>query len=95
MSLNVSAEVAARILGNARQAGVSIEDYLEQVLGEIEEFAADARRVEATGRPPSPEEIEGKIARGVAQLDRGEYASGEQFMADLLSGIDKDKHCAG
>src|SRR6266487_2700784 len=31
MSLNVSAEVEARILANAEQAGVSIEDYLEQV----------------------------------------------------------------
>jgi hypothetical protein len=40
MSLNVSAEVEARILANAQQAGVSIEDYLEQVLGESEKVAA-------------------------------------------------------
>lgn len=90
MSLNVSAEVEARILGNAHHAGVSIEDYLAQVLGESEQFAADVRRLEAAGRAPSGEEIQEKIIRGLAQLDRGEYASGEEFMADLLSGIDDE-----
>jgi len=67
MSLNISAEVEARILGNAERAGVSIEDYLDQVLGESEEFAADVRRLEATGTSPSREEIQGKISRGLAQ----------------------------
>lgn len=95
MSLNISAEVEARILGNAGQAGVSIEDYLDRVLGESEEFAADVRRLEATGTPPSREEIQGKISRGLAQLDRREYASGEEFMADLLSGVDHVKRRAG
>jgi hypothetical protein len=95
MSLNISAEVEARILGNAEQAGISIEDYLDQVLGESEEFAADVRRLEATRTSPSREEIQGKISRGLAQLDRGEYASGEEFMADLLSGVDDVKRRAG
>jgi predicted transcriptional regulator len=95
MSLNISAEVEARILGNAEQAGVSIEDYLDQVLGESEEFAAEVRRLEATCTSPSREEIQGKISRGLAQLDRGECASGEEFMADLLSGIDDVERRAG
>ena len=95
MSLNVSAEVEARIQTNAQQAGVSIEDYLEQVLGESEEFAANVRRLEASHRPLSTEEIERKISRGLAQLDRGEYTSGEEFMADLISGIEEGKRGPG
>jgi len=67
MSLNRSAEVEARILGSAEQAGLSIEDYLDQVLGESEEFAADVRRLEATGASPSREEIQGRISRGLTR----------------------------
>jgi len=95
MSLNVSAEVEARILANAQQAGVSIEDYLEQVLGESEEVAADVRRLETSRRSLSLEEIQGKISRGLAQLDCGEYTSGEEFMADLYSGLDEGKRGPG
>ena len=95
MSLNVSAEVEARILANAQQAGVSIEDYLEQVLRESEEVAADVRRLEASRRSLSLEEIQGKISRGLAQLDCGEYTSGEEFMGDLYSGFDEDKPGSG
>ncbi|HZW05343.1 MAG TPA: hypothetical protein VFF58_00410 [Candidatus Nitrosotalea sp.] len=95
MSLNVSAEIEARILVNAQQAGVSIEDYLEQVLGEDEEVGAVVRRLEASLRPLSPEEIQGKVSRGLAQLDRGEYTTGEEFMADLLTGLDEGKRGAG
>jgi len=95
MSLNVSAEVEARILANAQQAGVSIEDYLDQVLGESEEVAAVVRRSEASQQSLSLEEIQGKISRGLAQLDRGEHTNGEEFMTDLLTGLDEGKRGAG
>ncbi len=95
MSLNVSAEVEARILANAQQAGVSIEAYLEQVLAESEEVAAAVRRLEASQRSLSLEETQGKVSRGLAQLDRGDYTNGEEFMADLLAGLDEGKRGPG
>lgn len=95
MSLNVSAEVEARILANAQQAGVSVEDYLDQVLGESEKVAAIVRRWEASHRSLPLEEIQGKVSRGLAQLDRSEYTNGEEFMADLLAGLDEGKRRPG
>lgn len=47
MSLNVSPEVETRIVAKAQEAGVSVDDYLEQVLSENEEFAASVRELEA------------------------------------------------
>ena len=35
------------------------------------------------------DEVRAKITRGVAQLEQGEFADGEQFMADLISGLEK------
>ena len=34
------------------------------------------------------EDAQSKIQRGVAQLERGEYVDGEEFMTELLSGKD-------
>ncbi|MEX2263639.1 MAG: hypothetical protein WD696_16910 [Bryobacteraceae bacterium] len=97
MSLNVSPEVEARIVAKAQEAGVSVDDYLEQVVGENEEFGAKVRELEANTKALSREEIQGKLDRGVAQLERGDYVDGEQFMADLLAGIKdvKPKRRAG
>jgi hypothetical protein len=88
MSLNVSPKIEARIVAKAQEAGISVDDYLEQVVGENEEFAARVRELEANTKPLSGEEIQAKLDRGIAQFERGDYVDGEQFMAELLSGID-------
>ena len=96
MSLNVSPEVEARIVANAREAGVPVDDYLEQVLGENEEFATHARHAEAASTPLTREEVQAKIKRGLEQLERGDCADGEPFLAELLASIDAgDKPDAG
>ena len=88
MSLDVSPEIETRIAAKAREAGLSVEDYLELVVDESDEFAANLRTLEATNEPLSREEIQAKIERGLAQLEVGDYVDGEQFMADLLSSVE-------
>ncbi len=89
MSLNVSAGVEARLLSNAQQVGVSIDAYLEQVLDESEEFASLVHRLESQHPPTSRDDIQTKVSRGLEQLERGECADGEEFMAGLLTRIDQ------
>ena len=40
MSLNVSTELEARIVAKAQELGLPVDDFLELVLSENEEFAA-------------------------------------------------------
>ena len=68
---------------------MSLEPIAVALEGPGPEEAADVRRLDASRRPLSPEEIQAKISRGLNQLDRGEFTSGEEFMADLMSGIDE------
>jgi hypothetical protein len=84
MSLNVSPEVEAHVLAQARQAGLSVDDYLEALVSEKEHLIAVVTSVEAKSEPLSPDEVRVKLDRGMAQLKRGEYVDGEQFMGELL-----------
>jgi hypothetical protein len=97
MSLDVSPKIEARIAAKAREAGLSVEEYLELVVDESDEFAANLRILESANEPLSREEIQAKIDRGLAQLESGDYVDGEQFMADLLSSIEdaERKHRSG
>jgi len=88
MSLDISPDIEAHILAQAQRAGLSVEDYLENLLSESETFAADVGRGEAKSEPPSKEEVRVKIDRGLAQMKRGEYVDGERFMEDLLAGVE-------
>jgi predicted transcriptional regulator len=88
MSLDISPEIEARIITKAQESGLSIDDYLEQVVGENEQFEIAVRKLEASAEPLSPEDAKAKIDRGLAQLERGEYVDGERFMTELLSDID-------
>ena len=88
MSLDISPEIEARIIAKAQQAGLSIDDYLEQVVGENEQLEAAVRKIEASAGPLAPEDAKAKIDRGLAQLERGECADGERFMTELLADID-------
>jgi len=89
MSLDVSTELEARILAKAERLGLPVGVFLELVLSENEEFAASLNQADSALKPLSPGEVEEKIGRGLAQLERGECVDGEQFMADLLSGINQ------
>ena len=97
MSLKVSAETEARIVAKAQEVGASIDDYLEQLVAENEQFAASVRRLADTAEPLSQAEVQAKLDRGAAQLQGGDHVDGEQFMTDLLAGIDdiKPKRRAG
>jgi hypothetical protein len=88
MSLDISPEIEARIVARAQEAGLSIDDYLEHVVFQNEQFDAAISKLEANAKPLSPEEVKTKLDRGLAQLDRGEYVDGERFMTELLSDID-------
>jgi predicted transcriptional regulator len=88
MSLDISPEIEARIIAKAQEAALSIDDYLEQVVCENEQFEAAVRKLEASAARWSSEEAEAKIDRGLTQLERGEHVDGERFMTELLSGID-------
>jgi len=88
MSLDISPEIEARILAGAKEVGLSIDDYLEQVVYEKEQFDAAIGKLEANAKPLSPEEVKAKIDRGLTQLERGEYVDGERFMTELLSHMD-------
>ena len=92
MSLDISPEIEARILAGAKEAWLSIDDYLEQVVYEKEQFDAAISKLEANAKSLSPEEVKAKIDRGLAQLERGEYVDGERFMTDFLSDIDDAEH---
>jgi|SRR5215470_14391340 hypothetical protein len=88
MSLAVSPEVEAHIVALARQAGLSVEEYLERLIAETQEVAAAMRSLTGSAGLLSAEEIRSKIERGLAQLDRGEYVDGEKFAEDLLAGLE-------
>lgn len=92
MSLDISPEIEARIIARAQEAGLSIDDYLEQVVCENEQFEAVVRELEASAELLSPEDTDAKINRGLAQLERGDYVDGERFMTELLSSIDNVEH---
>ena len=87
MSLH-TAEIEARIIAKAQESGLSIDDYLEQVVCENEQFEIAVPKLEENAEPLSPEDAKAKIDRGLAQLERGKYVDGERFMTDLLSDID-------
>jgi hypothetical protein len=88
MSLNVSSQTEARILARAQEVGVSIDEYLEQLVSENEELAAKVRELENTTELLSHSEVQAKLDRGIAQLQTGDCVAGEQFMSDLLAAID-------
>jgi predicted transcriptional regulator len=90
MSLNVSPEVEAHVLAQAEQAGLSVDDYLENLVSQDEQLIAAVRSVESKSELPPRDELRAKLDRGLAEMKRGEYVDGEQFMAELLSGLDDD-----
>jgi|HubBroStandDraft_6_1064221.scaffolds.fasta_scaffold382220_2 hypothetical protein len=92
MSLDVSPEIEARIIAKAQEAGLSIDDYLEHVVCETEQFEAAVRKLEESAGRLSPQEAKAKMERGLAQIERSEFVDGERFMTELLSGIDDAEH---
>jgi hypothetical protein len=62
MSLNVSTELEARIVAKAQELGLPVDDFLDLVLSENEEFAASVKQAESALTPLFREEIEEKIA---------------------------------
>lgn len=88
MTLNVSAAVEARIVAGAREAGVTVEDYLEYLVRENDAVGNVLAELTGSAGTLALEDTQSKIQRGVAQLERGEYVDGEEFMSELLSGID-------
>lgn len=89
MSLNLSTELEARIVAKAQQLGLPVGDLLELVLSENEAISGSVRRAESAAAPLSPEEVQGKISRGLAQLKDCDLVDGEQFMSALLAGMDE------
>jgi hypothetical protein len=92
VSLDISPKIEARIIAKAQEAGLSIDDCLEHVVGENEQFEAAVRKLEVSAGRLSPEEAKAKMDRGLAQIERGEYVDGERFMTELLSSIDDAEH---
>lgn len=88
MSIDVSAEIEAEIITRAREAGLSVGSYLEQLIRENREVEAILQGISSVPDSLSPEQAQAKINRGLQQLERGEIIDGEQFMTELLSGID-------
>jgi hypothetical protein len=88
VTLNVSAEVEARIVAGAREAGITVEDYLEYLVRENDAVGNVLAELTGNAGTLALEDTQSKIQRGVAQLERGEYVDGEEFMSELLSGID-------
>jgi hypothetical protein len=88
VSLDISPEIEARIVAKAQEAGLSIDDYLEHIVNENEQFETAVRKLEASAGRLSQQEANAKMDRGLAQIERGEYVDGERFMRELLSGID-------
>ena len=88
--MKVSPEIEARIIAKANQSGVSVDDYLDQVVGENEEYSAIVSKFESSATQLSPDALEAKFKRGLAQYERGEFVDGEPFMQDLLRGMDDD-----
>ena len=97
MSLQVSADIEDRIVAKARQAGVSVDAYLQSLLQEDEEVEHILSGIEARAPALSREQVREKLERGVAQLERGEVVDGEEFMSGLLAGVDEieRKHHGG
>ena len=92
MSLAISPEVEAHIVALAREAGLSVEDYLERLITENRELAAAMRGLTRSAELFSTEEVRLKIERGLAQIERGEYVDGEAFMENLLADLDAEEH---
>jgi len=89
MCVTVSPEIEARILAKAEEGGISVDDYLDQLVHENEEIASVVDRLESLPPALSRDEVEEKLGRGLAQYERGEYADGEQFMQELIREIDQ------
>ena len=77
MSLSVSPEVEARIVAQANAEGISVDEYLQDLVSTNEEFVTAMRRLNASFDPLSREAAPTKITRGLEELARGEYADGE------------------
>ena len=88
MSLNLSPEIEARIVEKAGECGISVDDYLDQLIHENEEIASVVSSLESATVALSRDEVAKKLERGLAQHQRGEYVDGEQFMQDLMREID-------
>jgi hypothetical protein len=88
MSLDVSADIEERIVAKARQAGVTVDAYLQGLVQENEDFENILDSLEARAPAISREQVREKIERGIAQLERGDVVDGEEFMAGLLTGVD-------
>jgi hypothetical protein len=88
MSLDTSPKIEARIIAKAQEAGLSIDDYLEHLLSENEQFETAVRKLEESAGRLSPQEAKAKMDRGLGQIERGEYVDGERFMTELLSSLD-------
>lgn len=79
MALTIENEEFERhVQTNARSAGLSVEDYLTQLLRQDDERARQLQDLRA------------RISEGLASLDRGEGVDGEEFMANLLAGLDDE-----
>jgi hypothetical protein len=88
MSLDVSADIEERIVAKARLAGVSVDAYLQCLVQEDEDLENILSGLEARAPSLSRDRAREKIERGVAQLERGEVAGGDEFMSGLLAGVD-------
>ena len=86
MSLAISPEAEAHIVALAREAGLSVEEYIERLITENRELAAAMRGLTGSVELLPPEEVCLKIERGLAQLERGEYVDGEEFHGEPSRG---------
>ena len=78
----------ARIIAQASAEGVSVDEYLQDLVSTSEEFVTAMRRLDASFDPLPREAVSAKITRGLEELARGEYVDGETFMDELLSEIE-------
>lgn len=68
-------ELERQLKARAQSAGLSVADYLTDLLRQDDE------------RSQQLHDLRTRISNGLASLDRGEGVDGEEFMANLLAGL--------
>lgn len=89
MGLNLTPEIEARIVENAREAGLSPAEFLDRVIGSYEDIAASVRAAEAKRTPLRDEEFRARLEAACSDEQLAAAVDGETFMKELLGELDE------
>lgn len=88
MALVLNPELEARIQANARAEGLTVEDYLTQVVQEDEDWGELSLDSDMEDTPEEAAEIRAALAESFEQVERGETRPAAEVFAELRARYD-------